>query len=458
MGETMPFRIRLSERWRRVGAGFGRALRRLGTRVGSVLGWIVRHGKALGLGLLLLALATVLVRELRRPTLELRLLSVPERLTASGYSAESLVDEFRGELDAIVATASAVVGGIPQSQEPLSVELEVGAASFSLDRLLRYLREWAGSEQHDVMLDVRVAQGGLELRVRVGGHASHRAMLVPGREADAYRRLAERVVATVRPVVYLSYVSKAYPDDDERFLEAAIQVLSAEEGRRPARFYNVVANVRKRQGDAVGAEAAYREAIAEEPSDGAPRIGLGALYLGQDRLDEAIEVLEPVLKLDPERAPGAHGLLALIHHTKQEYAQALPHFDAAAKSEPADGELHAIWGNALRELGRYDEASLHYLIANTVDPDDQGVLVFWALNHLAAGEPARAAELLKSLTARDPENCAYWSSYADVLEDLGRGEEAAEAWMRASTLGCVEGDDAERRCTEPESCEPQHPG
>lgn len=121
---------------------------------------------------------------------------------------------------------------------------------------------------------------------------------------------------------------------------------------------------------------------------------LGEMLLEQGRLEEAERYLEHARALDLER-PRPHQLLGEIHAARQEWRQALFHWQRAADSAPGcDEALHGV-ARACLALGRandareYLEQSLHANPGNIRARVDLGAL------YLRAGERHRALEHLR---------------------------------------------------------------
>jgi putative thioredoxin len=108
--------------------------------------------------------------------------------------------------------------------------------------------------------------------------------------------------------------------------------------------------------DPLAAETRYREAIAANPNESGPRIGLARLLVSQDRLEEARQAVEDLAKLEVLDAAGeqVHGELSLQLLGKQvgDSRQAQAAFQAA----PQDRSLQLRLAYALAAEGRYQEA------------------------------------------------------------------------------------------------------
>lgn len=129
----------------------------------------------------------------------------------------------------------------------------------------------------------------------------------------------------------------------------------------------------------------------------------------------------------------------------QRFEEALSCAAQAAALTPADVLAHVERGNALSELGRYDEARLAYARALAVDPDSLDALLGAAHLYVVRLPSTRELDELGSLYAergfevaqdeRDPEFSASFARLAAMaLNDVGQPREALERadWVLAS--------------------------
>jgi tetratricopeptide (TPR) repeat protein len=123
----------------------------------------------------------------------------------------------------------------------------------------------------------------------------------------------------------------------------AIAALDAAPPRlRGATWHLARGSLLLRGGDLAGAEAAFRAAVALEPTIGEMRANLGAALLARAKrmrsraaLDEAIEVLEAAARLRPKTAI-IHNNLGAALEAAGRGEEALAVFDAALAIAPRD--------------------------------------------------------------------------------------------------------------------------
>jgi Tfp pilus assembly protein PilF len=96
---------------------------------------------------------------------------------------------------------------------------------------------------------------------------------------------------------------------------------------------------------------------------------LGLAYVKRDRLAEATEAFQRVLRLDPSHAK-AHLNLALIYDRQGRSEEAMKEFQRALELNPGDANTHYNLGIALARQGRLYEAMAAFQRAVQLDPND----------------------------------------------------------------------------------------
>lgn len=215
------------------------------------------------------------------------------------------------------------------------------------------------------------------------------------------------------------------------------------------------------------AERAYRELLADAPDDADALNLLGVLAGQRGRLQEALELIEHSLRVNPRHAlahanrsrvllrlgqagqalASAEQALRLeprlveallnqaaaaqaLGHT----AQALESYARATELNPANGAAFAQRGGLLLELNRLEEAGASYERALKADPRDADAwegrgLVLRALGF--AGEALASYERALTIGGRSANTHA---NRAAALHDVGRPAEAAASWERTLAL------------------------
>lgn len=116
------------------------------------------------------------------------------------------------------------------------------------------------------------------------------------------------------------------------------------------------------------AEAAYRRAIALDPSLSNALTNLGNLRFRRGDHDEAEKLYALALDLDPHQ-PEAFYNLGFLAFERGELMRAADLFGRAVTSDPAFADAQFNLGMVLEELGRSREARVHWECYLELDPD-----------------------------------------------------------------------------------------
>ncbi len=178
------------------------------------------------------------------------------------------------------------------------------------------------------------------------------------------------------------------------------------------------------------AEAHYRESIAIEPQ---PAIynDLGFVLERMGMGFEAVDMYRSALELDPESAT-AHYNLAMNLAREGEFAEAEPHFRAAAEIEPSTQAWTGL-GLVLWQLNRGDEAVTSLEKAIETDPGNAAAYDQLGTIQIQRGQLAEAARTYRALVAQRPSAAAH-RELAQVLSRQGKNAEARDQMAMAAAL------------------------
>ena len=180
------------------------------------------------------------------------------------------------------------------------------------------------------------------------------------------------------------------------------------------------------------------QAALKLDSDYPPAISrLGQTYLDLDQLDNAQAQFSKLLDMDGFQAAGHNGLGQVLL-LKHDYADAVEHFTKALELEPGATQIHYPLAQALRGLGRNEEAQAQLkLYANQrliiPDPLVEALDKFKNPAHhhfVIAMTSVRKNQYEKAVTEfeaglkLDPDNTAARTSYARVLYLAGSDNQA----------------------------------
>ena len=209
------------------------------------------------------------------------------------------------------------------------------------------------------------------------------------------------------------------------------------------------AGIRTSRADLDAAIALDRKRVAADPGDGEAAVRLADLLMRGARVGAdaslAIEA-EQVLRATLQHSPSdymARRMLGVVYLSQHRFTEALEEATAAQRIRPDDAWNYAIAGDALLELGRYEEAFDSFDEVMTHRPD-AGAYARVAYARELQGDLAGALRLMQM-----------------SAEATSRQDVEALAWTRAQlgNLYLLQGrlDDAEREFSHADFVFPSHP-
>ena len=152
----------------------------------------------------------------------------------------------------------------------------------------------------------------------------------------------------------------------------------------------------------------FQELAEENPEELRFLMPLAQCHLKLGQIDSASEILEGVLKRNPE-LPRASFLLGLIRLEQGDTAAALENLLRAEQADPRMPELHTQIGNAYLKLWKLDDADRAFHLSLSIDPDNPHAHLGLALTRLRQKRYREAAE--ESLSAVGLLHHLPWGHY-----------------------------------------------
>jgi len=309
-----------------------------------------------------------------------------------------------GEQSFAEAFALAERGG-PGAQQALVAVAENAALSGyvragAIGRLARY----AGPA---TLPTIRAALGDADALVRAaavgalsGADAGLRAQLLAPLLADPVRLVrmdAARALAG-EPEARLSQA------DRTRFATALDEYVAAERfnADRPEGRANL-GNLHATQGRFDEAEAAFRAALALDPSFEQAALNLADVQRGRGQEQEAERTLREALQRDPRSAP-AHFALGLSLTRQKRTAEALKELERATRLAPDNARFAYVYAVALNDSGQAVAARRELEGLLKRQPFDRDALLALALFERDAGNRARALGHAQRLAELEPDS------------------------------------------------------
>jgi len=181
-------------------------------------------------------------------------------------------------------------------------------------------------------------------------------------------------------------------------------------------------------GDAAGAAARCREALAAAPTDPDLLTLLGVALLAGRQPQQALEPLSRAIELAPRHVPARENLgQALVQTGRAE--EAAEQLRAAARLDPNSESVRFKLAHLLALMGKGEEADTVYEEAFGLAPDRKRLAE--AGEHLREGRSAECERVCRELLRRNPAEVNAMRLLAKVAGEAGRWGQAERLLLRA---------------------------
>lgn len=252
-----------------------------------------------------------------------------------------------------------------------------------------------------------------------------------GRTAQAQQALAAAIAAD--PKAGWAYVTKARMVAVGGDVDAALQLLqqAIDSGRAQGEAWHLKGVILLRlRDDAVGAEAAFKEAAKDRRYAREANQALVGLYIAQGRVAELKAMYAAVPKTAQE-SPPAMLLGAQIAYLEGRYADAREAIDKLQKLAPGNRELLVLSGAVDLRRGAWLRAESELGRAVQMSEDAQAPRQLLAETYLQMGQPEKALSVLKPLLERGNAPPATLARAGDANLQLGQYAQAAALFEAA---------------------------
>jgi tetratricopeptide (TPR) repeat protein len=188
----------------------------------------------------------------------------------------------------------------------------------------------------------------------------------------------------------------------------------------------------------------YQQAIKLDPKDGLILEELTDLYIKTNRLADAVEQAEGLLKLDPTNLDARRTLAQIYTHLAigdtpnakidDNYLhKAIEQYQKVTEQAPKDVESWSYLGKLYRASSDSAAAEKAFNSALQAEPDNEDALMGLAAVYADMGDSAKALDKLKTLADKSP-NERTLSILAQQYESMNDYKSAADALQRAVAL------------------------
>jgi len=237
----------------------------------------------------------------------------------------------------------------------------------------------------------------------------------------------------------LYWAGRQYERAVESFSAALEGAIRTGNERLEVWCYNGLGNVYAGLGRQEEAIAAFQRAIELDPTLAAPRNGLGAVYAGLGRQEEAIAAYRRAIELDPTDAYPHNGL-GTVYRALGRQEEAIAAYQRAIELDPTLATPHNNLGDEYLQLGRLEEAEAEFQERTRLSPDDalSAEVCLGVIARHRGDNEAAARHFERALAIWDTGWQRRLQSPAGLLENkalallgLGRPQEALAALRQA---------------------------
>jgi tetratricopeptide (TPR) repeat protein/DNA-binding winged helix-turn-helix (wHTH) protein len=183
--------------------------------------------------------------------------------------------------------------------------------------------------------------------------------------------------------------------------------------------------------DYSGAIKAFREILTLYPLDVDAYRRLGNLLRGENRLDEAIEVIKQGLVVDG-RAPELYNSLGSAYSEAGRHDEAIAMFQRYVALAPNEANAHDSLGGGFQWAGRYSEAIQAYERARELKSDFEIPIIHLANVYFQQGRYREATKQYQRYIQMAPSNVERYRGYTSIAWVHRAGNRPAEAALAAN--------------------------
>lgn len=306
------------------------------------------------------ALVFAFVKEIRRESIYLDPIDVPEDLAKRGYSPAVVTDRLLDRVRTIQNAASTSKPRQGVDTNAAQVDIQVPGGAISMKALVRYTRSMLDlPEQH---LGGEITRDGDTLNLLLRSRDRHSVTVIAGDvSATSVDVLAEKggeaIVRATDPYVLASYwYDREEPERKfERTLAEIRYVLSHPPATDDPWAMNLWGLVLQSQGDKPAAIVKFRQAIAADPEGSPAYSNLFSVLVESGQREEAFKLLERVAAI-PNPSPAVLNGLANGYSLFGKFDAAARTYERSVKLDPKNPTPPVGVAAAYYQLRRYDDA------------------------------------------------------------------------------------------------------
>ncbi|MBT7954508.1 MAG: tetratricopeptide repeat protein [Rhodospirillaceae bacterium] len=177
----------------------------------------------------------------------------------------------------------------------------------------------------------------------------------------------------------------------------------------------------------------YQEVLAVDPGNADALHFLGLIAQQRGDLSAAIEHIEAAISAEPER-PTFHFNLGVTFTALGNLAAAAAAYEKAGKLKPDWLDAWVNLGSTLGQLKKYAAAETALRQALEIDPKNVSALIGLTAAMEGQGQSVEAEEIGRAAIALDASSPEAWTNFGNALSSQGKLSEAEDAFRQAVSV------------------------
>ena len=177
----------------------------------------------------------------------------------------------------------------------------------------------------------------------------------------------------------------------------------------------------------------YKEILEIDPDSAEADMIAGEALDEKGEKDEAIHQFQAAARVNPKE-PNVHFGLAYLLWTLKRYDEALPEFNAELQNDPKNYQAMLYLGDLYVRTGAYDKAREELEKAAPYEKSDPLIYLDMGIVYQEAGDTDRAAQELKETIKLEPESVNAHFRLGQVYRSMGKRDESKAEFAKASSL------------------------
>ncbi|SHF08936.1 Tetratricopeptide repeat-containing protein [Seinonella peptonophila] len=270
---------------------------------------------------------------------------------------------------------------------------------------------------------IDVLRRELNQKMRLWSHRTNAPQIERRQEAERMVRLLEEVEETLLDEGRRNEYNKALQEflDKQQNETEASQEASAKSDFQQV-DWEQVKFISSLDDDHDDVAAAVEEQV--EPSspkisdeDRVLLIAKGEDYLQQNRLSEALEIAERLIK-EAELVATVWAFMGEVRIAMQDYHEATTAFVKSLDLDPQNAAYVAQLGKIFTQQGKWERARHHFKRATTLDPDNIDYRFYLGSTLVKQGEEIEGLKLLETCVRINPDNREYLRELAQAYLEM----------------------------------------